>query len=156
MKKLQLLLLAFGFCLGAARAFGSFQTITNDTFWKDTNGNPIYALGGGVSKFGDTYYWYGVQYGGMATYYNTGTAGSDTSFVAVNCYSSTDLAHWTPYSPVVTTSTAGFNGTSWVGRMGSVLYNASTNPYVMWIEYDGTEGDGMACLTSATPTGNFV
>lgn len=34
---------------------GTFQTITNDTFWNDTSGNPIYSQGGGVFKFGDTY-----------------------------------------------------------------------------------------------------
>lgn len=38
------------------------QTIVNDTFWKDTNGNNIYSQGGGVFQFGDTYYWYGVHY----------------------------------------------------------------------------------------------
>ncbi|MFC7535392.1 hypothetical protein [Actinoplanes sp. GCM10030250] len=31
---------------------GTFQTITNNTFWKDTSGNPIYSQGGGVFKFG--------------------------------------------------------------------------------------------------------
>ena len=70
MKKLYVLFLAAGFCFGASRALAQYQTITNDTWWMDTGGNPIYALSGGVSKFGDTYYWYGVQYGGMATYYN--------------------------------------------------------------------------------------
>jgi hypothetical protein len=33
---------------------GTFQTITNDTFWNDTSGNPIYSQGGGVFRFGDT------------------------------------------------------------------------------------------------------
>jgi hypothetical protein len=142
-------------------------TITNDTWWKDTNGNPIYAQSGGVNKFGNTYYWYGVQYGGASSYYATGTANADTSFVAINCYSSTDLVHWTKQNPSVTTATAGFNfpagseptdasDIGWVSRMGSVLYNASTGLYVMWVQYDGTDGVGMAVLTSPSPTGNFV
>lgn len=43
-------------------------TIYNDTFWKDTSGDNIYSQGGGVFKFGDTYYWYGVHYSGAETY----------------------------------------------------------------------------------------
>src|SRR5262245_4476051 len=43
------------------------SVITNDVFRKDTSGNPIYAQGGGVFKFGDRYYWYGVKYNGAVT-----------------------------------------------------------------------------------------
>ena len=42
--------------------------ITNDVFWKDTSGNNIYSQGGGVFKFGNTYYWYGVKYAGAVQY----------------------------------------------------------------------------------------
>jgi len=44
--------------------------ITNDAFFKDTANNPIYSQGGGIFKFGEKYYWYGVRYNGAATYYN--------------------------------------------------------------------------------------
>jgi hypothetical protein len=81
------------FCCRVAPASAAYQTITNDTWLKDNNGNPIYAQGGGISKFGNTYYWYGVQYTGAATYYaNPPTSGAVT-FSAINCYSSTDLVH---------------------------------------------------------------
>ena len=156
MKKPSLMLLALGLCFSVSQAFASYQTIANDTWWKDSSGNPIYAQGGGVSKFGSTYYFYGVQYGGASSYYSSGTANSDTSFVQVNCYSSTDLAHWTKQTASVTTSTSGFSGTSWVGRMGSVLYNSSSKLYVMWIEYSGSKGSGMACLTCSSPNGSFT
>ena len=149
-------ILAVLLCVTASTSFGQYNTITNDVFWKDSSGNPIYSQGGGVSKFGSTYYWYGVQYGGAATYYSTGTAGSDTSFVAITCYTSTDLAHWTKQNNVVTTSTTGFSGTSWVGRMGSVAYNSSTGKYVLWVGYAGPSGTGVACCTCSTPTGNFT
>ena len=46
----------------------SNDMIVNDVFWKDTNGNNIYSQGGGIFKFGDTYYWYGVHYKGAETY----------------------------------------------------------------------------------------
>ena len=135
MKKITNLILALGFVGAATTAFASLQTISNDTWWKDAAGNPIYAQGGNVSKFGSTYYWYGVQYGGASSYYSSGTPNSDTSFKSINVYTSTDLAHWTGYNPLVTTSTSGFSGTSWVGRVGAVLYNSSSGKYVMWVEY---------------------
>jgi hypothetical protein len=150
------MLLAIGLVSAATTSFAQYETISNDTWWKDAAGNPIYAQGGGISKFGSTWYWYGVQYAGATSYYSSGTANSDTSFTSVNVYTSTDLVHWTGHNPVVTTSTSGFSGTSWVARMGSVLYNSSSKLYVMWLQYDGPEGDGMACLTCSSPTGNFV
>jgi hypothetical protein len=167
MQKISALLLAFGVASIATTAFASFQTITNDVFLKDSSGNPIYAQSGGISEFGSTYYWYGVQYGGASSYYSSGTANSDTSFVAINCYSSTDLVHWTFQKHSVTTNTAGFgfpagsdptdaSEVGWVSRMGSVLYNSSSKLYVMWVQYDGSKGSGMACLTCSSPTGNFV
>jgi hypothetical protein len=136
----------------------NYLTITNDVWWKDASGNPIYAQGGGICKFNGTYYWYGVQYGGASSYYSTGTPNSDTSFVAVNCYTSTNLVNWTKQNPVVTTATKGFANATWIGRDGgqSVIYNSSSKQYVMWLAYDGTDGNGEACLTCSSPTGNFV
>lgn len=156
MKKLTLMFLAFGLLSVALPMSAQYETVNNDTWWTDPAGHVIYAQGGNISYFNGTYYWYGVQYAGASSYYSTGTANSDTSFVSINVYSSTDLAHWTGYSPLVTTSTSGFSGTSWVGRVGSVLYNPTSKLYVMWVEYGGSEGSGMACLTSNSPTGNFT
>jgi autotransporter-associated beta strand protein len=153
-------LVILGFC--APAALGSYQTITNDTFYLTTAGasTPIYAQGGGISKFGNTYYWYGIQYAGAATYYKTPTAANataNTTFVAINCYSSTDLAHWTFQNKIISTSTPNFTkGLSWIGRMGSVVYNSTSNQYVMWFQYSGPAGSGQACCTGTSPTGNFV
>jgi autotransporter-associated beta strand protein len=146
--------LFFVLCFGAANAFAAYQTITNDVWWKDNNGNPIMAQSGGISKWGGTYYWYGLQYVEMGPYYTNGTVNTSSStFAAINCYSSTDLVHWTFQNKCVTTSTAGVGGNpGWVGRMGQVAYNATNNQYVMWVEALG----GQACFTCSTPTGNFV
>jgi len=57
---------------------------------------------------------------------------------------------------VVTTSTSGFGSVTWVGRLSTVLYNSSTKLYVMWIVYNGEDGDGEICLTSSSPTGPFT
>jgi hypothetical protein len=67
MKKLSTMLVALSLVSITLSAFASLQTITNDTWWKDAAGNPIYAQGGGISKFNGTYYWYGVQYGGTSS-----------------------------------------------------------------------------------------
>jgi hypothetical protein len=156
------LLLAFG--LWAPAALASFQTITNDAFYLTTTGTPIYTQGGGISKFGNTYYWYGIQYKGMATYYASPTAANasaNTTFVAINCYSSPDMVHWTFQNQVVSTSTRGFyvKSANRLGRTdGSVVYNSTTNQYVMWFQYTGlgTGNRKQACCTCSTPTGNFV
>ena len=138
---------------GALPARAAYQTWTNDVWVLDNNGNPIMAQRGGISEWGNTYYWYGVQYVEMGPYYTNGTVNTGSStFLAINCYSSTDLVHWTFQNQVVTTSTAGFSNPGWVGRMGQVIYNAANNQYVIWFEALG----GQACFTCSTPTGNFV
>jgi hypothetical protein len=131
--------------------------ITNDAFFKDTSGNPIYSQGGGVFKFGSKYYWYGVKYNGAVTYYNSPTGkNSDTSFNAVTCYSSTDLVNWTFENNVLTSSTSGLSGISWFGRMG-VVYNATTGKYVLLAQCAYTSGTtGEFFATCSTPTGNFA
>ncbi len=136
-----------------SNGFAAYQTWTNDIWMLDNNGNPIMAQSGGISKFGGSYYWYGVQYAEMGPYFTNGTVNTSSStFVAINCYSSTDLVHWAFQNQVVNKSTSGFSNPGWVGRMGQVVYNSADNQYVLWIEGLG----GQACCTCSTPTGNFV
>lgn len=131
--------------------------ITNDTFWRDTSGNPIYSQGGGIFKFGAKYYWYGVKYNGAVTYQaNPTSKNSDTSFNAVTCYSSTDLVNWSFENNILTTSTSGMAGISWFGRLG-VVFNANTGKYVLLAQCfytDGTTGEFFA--TGSSPTANFA
>jgi hypothetical protein len=135
----------------------SAGVITNDVFFKDTAGNPIYSQGGGIFKFGSKYYWYGVKYNGAVTYFNNPAAGknSDTSFNAVTCYSSTDLINWTFENNVLTASTSGIGSVSWLGRMG-VFFNAATSRYVLVTQYSGSLGGGNLYCTATTPNGNFA
>ena len=147
-----LLLLA---SLALSGAAASASVITNDVFWKDTSGNNIYSQGGGVVKFGSTYYWYGVKYGGAPTYASNPGAGQngDTSFAAVTCYSSTDLVNWKFENNIVTPSTPGVGNPGWFGRVG-VFYNASTAKYVCVAQYFGNGGN--IYLTGSSPTANFT
>lgn len=160
MKRFSAMLLALALASTALPAFAT-GTVNNDVWLKDTAGNPIYAQGGNISKFGNTFYWIGGQYAGSVSYYNGGTpptqsGNSDAVFQQINVYTSIDLINWEPHNPLVTTSTPGFSDTSWVARMGAMLYNSSTKLYVIWTEYEGSEGSGMACLTSTSPLGPFT
>ncbi len=126
-------------------------TIYNDTFWKDTSGKNIYSQGGGIFKFGDTYYWYGVHYKGAETYAAKPTGkNSDTSFVSVSCYSSKDLVNWKFENDVLTPKSKGWNWAYWVGRMG-VAYCPKSKKYVLVTQYN----DSVLFAQCDTPTGNF-
>ena len=129
----------------------SNDLIVNDNFWKDTNGNFIYSQGGGVFKFGDTYYWYGVHYKGAETYAQSPTGkNSDTSFVSITCYSSKDLVNWKFENDVLTPNSKGWINAGWVGRMG-VAYCKNTKKYVLLTQHD----DNVLFATCDTPSGNF-
>ncbi|MCV9387342.1 RICIN domain-containing protein [Reichenbachiella ulvae] len=127
------------------------QTIQNDEFWHDTNGNPIYSQGGGVLKVGNTYYWYGAKYRGAETYYNNPFSGKngDTEFLSITCYSSTDLANWTFEGDMITPAQGLQAG--WVGRIGCA-YNEPTGKYVLIAQMY----PNLAFCTSDSPTGPFT
>ncbi|MFJ6671184.1 carbohydrate-binding protein [Actinosynnema sp. NPDC091369] len=140
---------------------GTFQTITNNTFWNDTNGNPIYSQGGGVFKFGDTYYWYGVHYLGAESYRANPTRKYDNevSFISIPVYSSRDLVNWKFENRVATRSTPIDNGgtlgqAGWVGRLG-VSYNETTGKYVLATQVYAGSGHGVLFLQGDSPTDTF-
>ena len=60
------------------------KTICSGELWYDDGGRHINAHGGGVLKYGDTYYWYGE---------NKSDFTSD-ALVGVMCYASKDLVNW--------------------------------------------------------------
>jgi hypothetical protein len=126
----------------------SGATIVNDRFWKDTSGNNIYSQGGGVLRVGDTYYWYGVKYGGAPTYAaNPTNNNSDTSFQGITTYSSTDLVNWKLEAVDMPANAA----SGWFGRLG-VAYNATSKKYVLVAQ----GGGGLYFATSDKPNGGFV
>ncbi|MBR5165221.1 MAG: family 43 glycosylhydrolase [Ruminococcus sp.] len=125
--------------------------IHNDTFWKDTSGKNIYSQGGGIFKFGDTYYWYGVHYKGAETYAaDPSKKNNDYTFVSVSCYSSKDLVKWKFENDVLTPKSKGWNWAYWVGRMG-VAYCPKSKKYVLVTQYN----DSVLFAQCDSPTGNF-
>jgi hypothetical protein len=121
--------------------------IINDRFWRDTAGAPIYSQGGGVLQVGDTFYWYGVRYGGAVTYAANPTGkNGDTSFAGVTIYSSKNCVDWKLENTVRFTNAGG-----WFGRLG-VVYHAGTKKYVLVSQ----GGGGVYFATSDTPNGTFT
>ena len=108
-----------------------WQTIHNDFFWVDQNGNRIATRSGCICQFGDQFWWYG---GGAPGYDQT-------------CYESTDLVHWT-YKGVALRTEADAN------RM-DVLYNDTTKQYVMFLKYNGNAAF-LGIATASKPGGPFT
>lgn len=129
--------------------------ITNDEFWKDTDGNNIYSQGGGIFKFGDKYYWYGVEYKIADEYAKDPAIGGEFSsenrtFIGFTCYSSADLVNWDFEGYAMTRETEGMEDAGWVGRMG-VVYNKNTQKYVLVSQ----KYPGIMFATSDTPEGPY-
>ena len=134
--------------------------IRNDVFWKDTAGNNLYSQGGGVLTVGSTYYWYGVNYAGAATYAaNPTNQNSNTNFVAITVYSSTDLASWKFEGNALTYASMAakltMTSSTWIGRVGAA-YHAATKKYVIVGQYLGTPDTQQFFATSDTPAGPFT
>jgi hypothetical protein len=106
-------------------------TLHNDFFMYDLDGNPIRTRSGALRKFGDTYYWYG----------------SANRFTDQTCYASKDLLHWT-YKGVVLEAPS-------TNRV-DVVYNETTQKYVMFLKTGASDGAELGIATSNTPDGKFT
>ena len=133
------------------------KLITNDTFWKDDEGNYILSHCGDVIKVGDTYYWYGAKFQNDPIYPVTGNTNGSTS-VGITCYSSKDLVNWHYEGDIITRNQGNPQVTStWIARLG-VAYNAKNNNYVYMSQANAGAGGNNAILyaTSPTPNGLFT
>jgi hypothetical protein len=108
--------------------------IVPGAIWPDDRGKHVQAHGGGIIKFGDTYYWFGEDR----------TQGMDRALRYVSCYSSKDLAHWTFHKDVVKTANPDPQvlGTRWILERPKVFYNARTRKFVMYMHLDGNGTGG--------------
>jgi hypothetical protein len=101
-------------------------TIQPGALWLDQRGQHIQAHGGGITKVGDSYYWFGEDRG----------QGLDPAKRYVGCYSSKDLVHWTFRNQVLKQSDPENLGPRWVLERPKVFYNAKTRKYVMYVHLD--------------------
>lgn len=117
--------------------------IQNDIFWQDTDGNTIFSQGGGIFKFDDTYYWYGVKYEEAEKYaQDPSKVYNKDTFAGVTCYSSKDLINWKNEGIVVTTDAVknpeimGDQGAKWVGRLGVAKVG---DKYALFVQHEFPE-----------------
>ena len=103
-------------------------TITPGEIWPDNRGQHVQAHGGGITKVGQTYYWFGEDR----------TRGLDPARRYVACYASTDLAQWTFRNQVLKLANPENFGRDWVLERPKVFYNAKTKKFVMYMHIDGS------------------
>lgn len=104
-------------------------TIHPGEVWPDDHGKQIQAHGGGITKVGDTYYWFGEDR----------SPDNDRARRYVACYASTDLTHWTFRNQVINMTTPENIGPRWLLERPKVFYNAPTRKFVMYMHIDGPD-----------------
>lgn len=130
--------------------------------WRDTEGKPINAHGGGILYLEGVYYWYGENKSGR-TYLpdcNKSWGGTRVDVTGVSCYSSTNLHDWRNEGIVLSAvpdKPAHDLHPSKVLERPKVIYNRATKQFVMWMHVDSPDyaaaRSGVA--TSSKPTGPF-
>lgn len=130
--------------------------------WRDTDGNPINAHGGGILFHEGVYYWYGEFKTGK-TYLpdcNKSWGGTRVDIVGVSCYSSTNLYDWKNEGivlPAVSNNPQSDLYTGNVLERPKVIYNKITKQFIMWMHVDSADyaaaRSGVA--VSDKPTGPF-
>jgi len=101
-------------------------TIHPGAVWLDDRGQHIQAHGGGILKFGDTYYWFGEDR----------SQSNDHERRYVSCYASRDLIHWTFRHQVLQQADPAGYGSRWVLERPKVFYNPRTKQFVMYMHID--------------------
>lgn len=111
--------------------------------WRDTDGNPIDAHGGCILFHAGTYYWYGEAKTGRTFLpdCNKSWGGTRVDMAGVGCYSSTNLYDWKneglALAPVA--GTPGDLNSSNVVERPKVVFNRSSNRFVMWMHIDSAD-----------------
>jgi hypothetical protein len=123
------------------------QAIVPGGSWTDTSGKSLQAHGAGLIKVGSTYYWFGEN-----------RTDNNWLFEAISCYSSTDLVNWTFRKNVLTLQSSGDLGPNRIVERPKVIYNASTQTFVMYLHIDNTSyGEAkVGVATSKTVDGDYT
>ncbi len=122
--------------------------IVNGSDWRDTDGRPIQAHGGGILLHKGTYYWYGEEH--------SKGFGNQTG---IACYSSPDLLEWKFCSLALPKEALPekFRDQG-VCERPKVLYCQKTRQFVMWmhLDADGYSERLAGVATCDRPDGLFV
>lgn len=129
----------FFLLLIVSQVTGLHETIVPGGDWRDTDGNLVATTEGGFLQVGDTFYLWGMD-----------RSADNYEFVAVNCYSSTDMKNWKFENKILKKSThADLDGGVVVER-AKILHNENTGQFVMWMHYEGHDAYTMAHVAYAT------
>ncbi len=103
-------------------------TIRNGELWNDDSGQHINAHGGGIMKYGDTYYWFGEHK----------SEHTSDALVGVMCYASKDLVNW--HNCGVALSVSDERGhdieRGCILERPKVIYNKVTKKFCMWFHLE--------------------
>ena len=116
-------------CFFAAASFlraADLPLIQPGAVWPDDRGQHVQAHGGGILKFGDTFYWFGEDRG----------QNLDRGSCHVSCYASTNLADWKFCADVLNMVAPTNFGRRLVLERPKVFYNAPTKKFVMYFHMD--------------------
>ena len=104
------------------------RTIRSGELWPDDSGRHINAHGGGILKYGDTYYWFGEHKSDRTS----------DALVGVMCYSSKDLVNW--HNCGVALSVSDERGSDiergCILERPKVIYNPVTKKFCMWFHLE--------------------
>lgn len=148
-------------CSACVRASDA-NTFRPGEVWRDANGSPINAHGGGILFHDGAYYWYGEIKEGRTYLPACNKEWGGTRVVAggVSCYRSTDLLHWQNLGVALAAVPDDPNHDLHCDKVierPKVIFNAATKKFVMWMHVDSTDykdaKSGVA--VSDTPAGPF-
>ena len=137
MKKLISFVLFFAVCLMTASAQHA-STIRSGELWYDNDGHHINAHGGGILKYGDTYYWFGEHKDDHTS----------NALVGVTCYASKDLLNWRNCGVALSVTDPPAGREFRITDLGSdiergcilerpkVIYNPVTKKFCMWFHLE--------------------
>ncbi len=126
--------------------------------WRDTDGQPIQAHGGGIIEADNAWYWFGEDKSAPTILNERGTA--KVPFQGIACYRSTDLITWqrisTALSPVPDDPDHPLH-TNKVVERPKVLFDPHEQRYVMWCKMGGPNYEYMhlGVATSKTIAGPY-
>jgi len=127
------------------------KTIRSGKLWHDSSGRHINAHGGGVLKYGDTYYWYGEHK----------DESTSSAMVGVMCYASENLVNWRNCGVALSVSDERGHDIErgCILERPKVIYNPATKKFCMWFHLElkgrGYEAARYGVAVADRPEGPF-
>ena len=104
------------------------SSIRSGEIWPDDKGEHINAHGGGIMKYGQTYYWFGEHK----------SAHTSDALVGVTCYASDDLLNWRNMGVALSVSDSQGHDIErgCILERPKVIYNKVTRKFCMWFHLE--------------------